>query len=62
MASTRIAIVDQDKCKPNKCAQECKRNCPVVRVGKLCIEVTGKSNIATVSESLCIGCGICTKK
>jgi ATP-binding cassette subfamily E protein 1 len=30
---TRIAIVNQDKCKPKKCRQECKRNCPVVRMG-----------------------------
>lgn len=31
---TRIAIVNQDKCKPKKCRHECKRNCPVVRMGK----------------------------
>ena len=36
---TRIAIVNQDKCKPKKCRQECKKSCPVVRMGKLCIEV-----------------------
>ena len=30
--------------------------------GKLCIEVTPSSKIAFLSESLCIGCGICTKK
>jgi len=29
----RIAIVSSDKCKPKKCKQECKRNCPVVRMG-----------------------------
>ncbi|BFZ57553.1 Fe-S cluster-binding ribosome biosynthesis protein [Savitreella phatthalungensis] len=59
---TRIAIVDNDKCKPKKCRQECKKGCPVVRTGKLCIEVTPDSRIAFISESLCIGCGICTKK
>ena len=37
---TRIAIVNEDKCKPKKCAQECKKSCPVVRMGKLCVEVT----------------------
>ena len=37
---TRIAIVNQDKCKPKKCRQECKKSCPVVRMGKLCIEVS----------------------
>ncbi|KAI1883647.1 hypothetical protein AGOR_G00233720 [Albula goreensis] len=59
---TRIAIVNHDKCKPKKCRQECKKSCPVVRMGKLCIEVTSQSKIAWVSESLCIGCGICVKK
>eukprot|EP00923_Selenidium_pygospionis_P011682 GHVN01020074.1.p1 GENE.GHVN01020074.1~~GHVN01020074.1.p1 ORF type:complete len:613 (-),score=49.84 GHVN01020074.1:1471-3309(-) len=58
----RIAIINPDKCKPKKCKQECKRNCPVVRSGKMCIEVEGTSKIAWISESLCIGCGICVKK
>jgi len=59
---TRIAIVSTDKCKPKRCRQECKKSCPVVRMGKLCIEVTPSDKIATISESLCIGCGICVKK
>ncbi|OAA37224.1 translation initiation factor RLI1 [Metarhizium rileyi] len=59
---TRIAIVNSDKCRPRKCRQECKKSCPVVRSGKLCIEVTPESRLAFISESLCIGCGICPKK
>ncbi|XP_067644302.1 protein Pixie [Eurosta solidaginis] len=59
---TRIAIVSDDKCKPKRCRQECKKSCPVVRMGKLCIEVTPTSKIASLSEELCIGCGICVKK
>ncbi|CAM9817535.1 unnamed protein product [Heterosigma akashiwo] len=59
---TRIAIVNKDKCKPKKCRQECKKGCPVVRMGKECIEVVPKSTIAYISEELCIGCGICVKK
>ncbi|KAG5518473.1 hypothetical protein PMAC_002868 [Pneumocystis sp. 'macacae'] len=51
---TRIAIVSSDKCKP--------RVSPVVRSGKLCIEVTPESKISWISESLCIGCGICVKR
>lgn len=58
----RIAIVNADRCKPKKCRQECKKNCPVVRTGKLCIEVEPTSKIAFISEPLCIGCGICVKK
>ena len=30
---TRIAIVNNEKCKPSKCRQECKKSCPVVRMG-----------------------------
>jgi ATP-binding cassette subfamily E protein 1 len=59
---TRIAIVEKDRCKPRKCKQECKKFCPVVRMGKQCIEVTDTSTIAWISETLCIGCGICVKK
>lgn len=59
---TRIAIVNADKCKPKRCRQECKKSCPVVRMGKLCIEVSSNSKIAAISEELCIGCGICVKK
>merc|ERR1711874_301553 len=59
---TRIAIVNADKCKPKRCRQECKKSCPVVRMGKLCIEVTPNDKIAGISEDLCIGCGICVKK
>ena len=33
-----------------------------MKTGKLCIEVTPASKIAFISETLCIGCGICVKK
>ena len=55
---TRIAIVDHEKCKPSKCKQECKKKCPVNLTGKACIEVDKK---ATISEEMCISCGICSK-
>ena len=58
----RIAIVNQDKCKPKRCNQECKRYCPIVKSGKLCVEVTTNDKIAFISEQLCIGCGICIKR
>eukprot|EP00543_Licmophora_paradoxa_P013876 CAMPEP_0202475284 /NCGR_PEP_ID=MMETSP1360-20130828/92818_1 /ASSEMBLY_ACC=CAM_ASM_000848 /TAXON_ID=515479 /ORGANISM="Licmophora paradoxa, Strain CCMP2313" /LENGTH=641 /DNA_ID=CAMNT_0049102433 /DNA_START=6 /DNA_END=1931 /DNA_ORIENTATION=+ len=61
-ALTRIAIISPEKCKPKKCRQECKKSCPVVKLGKLCIEVGPKSKLAFISEPLCIGCGICIKK
>lgn len=58
----RIAIVSSDRCKPKKCRQECRRNCPVTKTGKQCIVVEPTSKIAYISEPLCIGCGICVKK
>mmetsp|Transcript_80417 Transcript_80417/g.209026 ORF Transcript_80417/g.209026 Transcript_80417/m.209026 type:complete len:613 (+) Transcript_80417:62-1900(+) len=58
----RVAIINSDRCKPKKCKQECKKYCPVVRTGKLCVEAQKDSKIAWISESLCIGCGICVKK
>ena len=59
---TRVAIVNSDRCKPKKCRQECKKSCPVVKIGKLCIEVKSTDKVAFLSETLCIGCGICVKK
>lgn len=59
---TRIAVVDSKKCKPKKCKLECKTFCPVVSMGKLCIEVSASSKISYISEELCIGCNICVNK
>lgn len=59
---TRIAIVSEDRCRPKKCLQECKKTCPVNRMGRLCIDVTPESKIAYISETLCIGCGMCVRK
>jgi ATP-binding cassette, sub-family E, member 1 len=59
---TRIAIIAEDRCKPKKCMLECKKSCPVVRMGQLCIQVAQTDKIAVLSETLCIGCGICVKR
>lgn len=59
---TRIAIINEAKCKPSKCKQECKKKCPVIQMGKQCIEVTPTSKICFISEELCIGCGSCVKQ
>lgn len=59
---TRIAIVNADRCKPKKCQQQCKRNCPINKTGKLCIEVETTSVTCTIAENLCIGCNLCVKK
>ena len=36
----RIAIIDSDKCKPEKCSKECIKSCPPQKSGKQVIEIT----------------------
>lgn len=55
----RIAVVDKEKCKPEKCAFLCGRVCPKNRAGEKCIVLEEK---AVIDESICIGCRICVKK
>lgn len=58
---TRVAVVDKDKCKPNKCNHECKLYCPVVKIGKECVIIDEKH--ASIIENNCLSsCGICVKK
>jgi len=57
---TRVAVLDQDKCKTKKCDQLCVRFCPMVRSHVEAIRIEGKK--AIISEALCSGCGICVKK
>ncbi|KRH94634.1 RNAse L inhibitor, ABC superfamily [Pseudoloma neurophilia] len=59
---TRAAYVDSDLCRPAKCRLECKKACPVNKMGKTCIEVTNKDKTAVIYENLCIDCGLCVKK
>ncbi|MCD6538043.1 ribosome biogenesis/translation initiation ATPase RLI [Candidatus Bathyarchaeota archaeon] len=56
----RIAVLDRDKCKPDRCDRACQRFCPQVRSGNEAIRFeNGKPEI---SEIICTGCGICVKK
>jgi ATP-binding cassette subfamily E protein 1 len=58
---TRIAIVEKQKCKPDKCGWLCMKMCPINRTGKECI-TQGEDHKARISEALCTGCGICPKR
>ncbi|KAI5148375.1 ATP-binding cassette, sub-family E, member 1 [Enteropsectra breve] len=55
----RLAIVNEELCRPKECNLECKKACPVNRIGKQCITI-GK--VSQISETLCIGCSACEKK
>ena len=57
----RIAILLADRCHPKECQWECQAYCPPVRMGQECI-VEGENGKPVISETLCIGCGICVHK
>ena len=61
-SKNRIAILNEDRCKPKKCKLECKKICPINKAGKLCIEVEAADKMSKIAENLCIGCGLCVKK
>lgn len=56
----RIAVLDEDKCKPKRCDRICYRFCPQVRSNvEAIVFEEGKPRVV---EALCVGCGICVKK
>ncbi|OGI15273.1 hypothetical protein A3K63_05030 [Candidatus Micrarchaeota archaeon RBG_16_49_10] len=58
----RIAIVDREKCRPQKCGNYlCIRVCPPNLSGEECI-IQGPAKTAMIIEDVCIGCGICVRK
>ena len=59
---TRVAVIDQDKCRPDKCGKLCFKVCPTVRAGRETITFEPPSNKAVIHEQLCEGVGICVKK
>lgn len=58
----RVAVLKEDNCQPKKCMDECLNFCPPVRNGQECIIMDDKTGKPYISESLCIGCGICVNK
>jgi ATP-binding cassette subfamily E protein 1 len=78
MAEDSIAVVDLDRCQPDRCNYECANFCPPNRTGEECIvtreerfeekegegRYEGKPNQIHISEELCLGesCGICVTK
>ncbi|MCG2827645.1 ribosome biogenesis/translation initiation ATPase RLI [Methanothermobacter sp. K4] len=59
---TRISILDHDRCQPKKCNYVCIEYCPGVRMDEDTITIDEKTKKPLISEELCSGCGICTKR
>ncbi|MFB6133638.1 MAG: ribosome biogenesis/translation initiation ATPase RLI [Halanaeroarchaeum sp.] len=75
MAEDSIAVVDLDRCQPDRCNYECANFCPPNRTGKDCIvrreeyydadePHEGDPEQVHISEDICLGetCGICVEK
>jgi ATP-binding cassette subfamily E protein 1 len=75
MADDSIAVVDLDRCQPDRCNYECANFCPPNRTGEECIVTLeerhddpdlydGAPDQISISEELCLGetCGICVEK
>jgi ATP-binding cassette, sub-family E, member 1 len=75
MADDSIAVVDLDRCQPDRCNYECANFCPPNRTGKECITTrderfeegemyAGAPDQISISEEICLGetCGICVEK
>ena len=73
MAEDSIAVVDLDRCQPDRCNYECANFCPPNRSGQECIvtreerfeddDFEGRADQIHISEELCLGetCGICVE-
>ncbi|WP_178915848.1 ribosome biogenesis/translation initiation ATPase RLI [Natronomonas gomsonensis] len=75
MSDDSIAVVDLDRCQPDRCNYECANFCPPNRTGEECIVTreerhgeeglyAGGPDQVSISEELCLGetCGICVEK
>ncbi|MFB0543275.1 MAG: ribosome biogenesis/translation initiation ATPase RLI [Candidatus Bathyarchaeia archaeon] len=60
-ARVRVAIIDSEKCRYDKCSLECIRFCPMVRIRREAIR-QGEDGRPIIVERLCSGCGICVQK
>jgi len=60
----RVAVIDEEHCKPEDCGRICYKYCPQVKSSVETIKFAKKDGEekAVIVEKLCLGCGICAKK
>ncbi len=58
---TRIAVIDYDRCRPDKTKYMCMNVCPPQRAGTQVFTIDEETKYPHIDEELCIGCGICVK-
>jgi len=56
----RVAVLDEDKCKPKHCDRVCYHFCPQIRSKVEAVRFENEKPL--IVEALCVGCGICVKK
>ncbi len=59
---TRVAVIDRDICIEKRCGYVCIKVCPPNRMGEECIVLEKQGPYPVISEPLCIGCALCSKK
>jgi len=57
----RIAIIDTDRCRPDKSNYVCMHVCPPQRAGVEVFTINEETKFPEINEELCIGCGLCVK-
>ena len=57
----RVAVVDKERCRSDKCDLVCIKFCPMVRTRREAIRLDEEGK-AYIAELICSGCGICVKK
>ena len=57
----RVAVVDKERCRSDKCDLVCIKFCPMVRTRREAIRLD-EAGKAYIAELICSGCGICVKK
>jgi len=57
----RIAVIDRDLCRFDKCGMPCIAKCPIVVNNRKAIYFDEEKKLIVIDEDACVACGICIK-